>query len=174
MSEFKVGDLVYFPKMTQKICVLSDGIPKYLTDRPLCIDGLTENGNKRATFYCDGKQSKKHNGQSIFHATQENHELLSKLYPNVEFEQPPKRKEPKEIIRAMLDYGYHGVPCKTECGRDKYICTGIVEGEFYPFQYDNDEDNAYGSGIPYHPKTGLKIVDFIDGKCVLENGEVVE
>lgn len=43
MSEFKVGDLVYFPKMTQKICVLSDGIPKYLTDRPLCIDGLTEN-----------------------------------------------------------------------------------------------------------------------------------
>lgn len=161
-NTFKVGDLVYVPSETTEVCWIEF----------VGTDKLILNIKTSCKVYIDGTNAV--DMPVILPATQENYELLSKLYPNVSFEPPPKRKEPKEIIKAMLDSGYHGVPCKTECGRDKYICTGIVEGEFYPFQYDNDEDNAYGSGIPYHPKTGLKIVDFIDGKCVLENGEVVE
>lgn len=163
--KFKAGDLVYCPSETAKICQLKAG--KY-SGMSLIIEISTQISSE-IHLTADGRLNIGKDVYYIVHATQENYELLSKLYPNVEFEPPPKRKEPKEIIRAMLKAGYDGVPCKTECGRDRYICTGIVENEFFSFQYDSDEDSAYSSGIPYYPKTGQKIIDFVDGEVVLES-----
>ena len=47
----------------------------------------------------------------LFHATQENYELLCKLMPWVNFEQPPKELKGSELARAMLEKGWNLVPC---------------------------------------------------------------
>lgn len=157
--KFKAGDLVYCPTLSNEILTVTDNNTFWFK---------SSIGDKMWTSFTDtGKLKAIYNNPSIFPATQEWYDKLVCIYPKLEA--PPKRKESKEIIKAMLKAGYDGVPCKTECGRDRYICTGIVEGEFFSFQYDSDEDSAYSSGIPYYPKTGQKIIDFVDGEVVLES-----
>ena len=69
--KFKVGDKVYIPNI-KNICTIRD-------------DGkvITSNGQ----YYCDLSDSY---DLCFVLATPENHALLSKLYPHIEFEQPPK------------------------------------------------------------------------------------
>ena len=54
------------------------------------------------------------------HATQENYEMLCKLYPHIEFEQPPKPLSGDELVRAMLTKGIKNVLCLWGSG-DKII-----------------------------------------------------
>lgn len=177
--KFKVGDLVYCPSISSEILTI-----KVLPSDIMVFDithSISRNDCGFVSCLNNGAIIRLNNGfcmkthcQKIVHATQENYELLSQLYPDIEFEPPPKRKEPKEVIKAMLKAGYDGVPCKTECGRYRYICTAIIENEFFAFKYDNcdDECSAYSSGIPYCPKTRQKIIDFVNGEVVLENENV--
>ena len=58
--------------------------------------------------------------KEICHATPENHALLSKLYPHIEFEQPPKPLSGDELVRAMLKKGIKNVLCLRGSG-DKII-----------------------------------------------------
>lgn len=45
------------------------------------------------------------------HATQENYEMLCKLYPHIEFEAPPKPLSGDDIVKAMLKKGIKNVLC---------------------------------------------------------------
>ena len=45
------------------------------------------------------------NHEVICHATPENHAMLSKPYPHIEFEQPPKQLTGSDLARAMLERG---------------------------------------------------------------------
>lgn len=90
--------------------------------------------------------------------------MLSKLYPNVKFEPPPKRKEPIDVVIAMLEGGHKEVLLKAPM-----IGCEIVGNEVHA----HNACYAVKRYKPYCLKKGKYIVDFIDGKCILENGEVV-
>ena len=49
------------------------------------------------------------NDKQCCHATQENYEMLCKLYPHIEFEQPPKPLTGSDLARAMFDKGHEYV-----------------------------------------------------------------
>lgn len=51
------------------------------------------------------------NHEVICHATPENHALLSKPFPAIEFEQPPKPLSGDDIVKAMLKKGIKNVLC---------------------------------------------------------------
>lgn len=69
---------------------------------------------------------------SIFHATQENYELLSKLYPNVEFEKP--KAVGSDLTRQKLESGETNILCWVSdvsdhiATQDKRIQVVISEG----------------------------------------------
>ncbi|STY93390.1 hypothetical protein [Moraxella bovis] len=163
MSEvkFKVGDLVYYLEY-KEICKIVNVFSKNIV--------LDVGKGKIKIRVCIPTLSFFGVPASIFHATQENYELLSKLYPNVTFEPPPKRKEPREIIKAMLKAGYDGVPCKTDCKQYRFVCVNVSDDPYFPFVYDSlDNDDAFSSAIPYCYQTGKTIIDFVDGEVVLED-----
>ena len=82
---FKAGNKVYIPNI-KNICTIRD-------------DGkvITSNGQ----YYCDLSDSY---DLCFVLATPENHALLSKLYPHIEFEQPPKpdaAERPMTLIEKL-------------------------------------------------------------------------
>ena len=83
MKEFKAGDKVYFPLKTTKVCTFIERDSKI---RPFSISFLQEmeSCTKSGEFY------ENLGIPCIFHATQENKDLLEKLY-GVEFETPPPK-----------------------------------------------------------------------------------
>lgn len=172
--KFKVGDLVYCPSISTEILTI-----KVLPTDVMVFDithsisrndcGFVSYLNNGAIVRLDNGCCMKTHCQKIVYATQENYELLSKLYPNVTFEPPPKCKDPKEIIQAMLDSGWQCVPCYTGENRavlnskhKKEVITGLT----------NDLFNSWAGfnkfAIPFDPKTGEVIRDFVNGEVVLE------
>ena len=99
--KFKAGDKVYIPNI-KNLCTIRD-------------DGkvITSNGQ----YYCDLSDSY---DLCFVLATPENHALLSKLYPHIDFEQPPKPLSGDELVRAMLTKGIKNVLCLWGSG-DKII-----------------------------------------------------
>ena len=90
--KFKAGDKVYIPNI-KNICTIRD-------------DGkvITSNGQ----HYCDLSDS---HDLCFVLATPENHALLSKLYPHIEFEQPTKPLSGDALVKAMLAKGIKNVLC---------------------------------------------------------------
>ena len=82
--KFKVGDKVYFGTDPNIKTISEVG-----RDNDLELDG--EFGWVSGDCCC--------------HATQENHEMLCKLYPNIKFEAPPKELKGSDLARAMLERG---------------------------------------------------------------------
>ena len=159
---FKAGDKVYYPKVSNKILTVQEhGHRTYNLSVARRLDCFY--------FTTDGKDNVVDSNPSFFPATQEWYEKLVQIYP--ELEPPPKRKEPREVIEMMLKAGYDGVPCKTEYTQYRFICTNVSDDPHFPFVYDDDggEDNAFSSAIPYHCETGKVIIDYADGKLVLED-----
>ena len=80
--------------------------------------GLSKNIEEIEKFldFCDGIYAKSKRGnlcslKACCHATPENREMLCKLYPHIEFEQPPKPLSGDDIVRAMLKKGIKNVLC---------------------------------------------------------------
>lgn len=82
--KFKVGDKVYKYGETDVKTVLE----------------VFEDGHMRISKY-----PYRVNHEVICHATPENHAMLSKPYPHIEFEQPPKQLTGSDLARAMLERG---------------------------------------------------------------------
>lgn len=168
--KFKVGDLVYVPSETTEVCWIEF----------VGTDKLILNIKTSCKVYIDGTNAV--DMPVILPATQQNYELLSKLYPNVSFEPPPKRKEPKEIIKAMLDFGYHGVLCQiamvdedddsiVRCYRYDYALEVLDDKIIFSHYTMYNDELKFVS--PFHQKSGMEIVDFVNGSLIMENGEVV-
>ena len=90
--KFKVGDKVYIPNIKNLCTIRNDG------------KVITSNGQ----YYCNLSDS---HDLCFVLATQENCEMLCKLYPHIEFEQPPKPLSGDELVRAMLTKGIKNVLC---------------------------------------------------------------
>lgn len=91
---FKVGDKVYCQYIAREVLEIKE-LPNTITITDLTFStDDTDYGIVSGCLYqkviClkDGRCMKTHL-QAIVHATQENYELLCKLYPDTEFEKPP-------------------------------------------------------------------------------------
>ena len=103
--KFKVGDRVYVG----------------LTGRIVQVTAIIDND----VVSVANKNNEVRAGVSyICHATPENHALLSKLYPHIDFEQPPKPLSGDELVRAMLTKGIKNVLCLWANG-DKIVIDGL-------------------------------------------------
>lgn len=138
MSKFKVGDKVFFPPSGGKVFGLEDsGINVY----PISVDV----GFARVTFTSKGCENPTFVGSAIFHATKENHELLSKLYPEIQFELPPITNN--EIVRQMLEDGKPVMCYLSDDSYDMAVFKGVYGLVAY---YDTNEGfDAGGSYWQY-------------------------
>ena len=103
------------------------------------------------------------NHESICHATQENYEILCKLYPHIQFELPPKEITGSDLCRAMLDKGWNLVPCVVSdisdsdalnndncCLVDEW-CVNYFESDGYRYKY----------AVPFDPRTGEPLTEAV-------------
>ena len=105
------------------------------------------------------------NHESICYATQENYELLTKLYPHIEFELSPKEITGSDLCRAMLDKGWHLVPCVVSDISDSDALNNdncCLVDEWYSSSFDscfNSDDYSYKYAVPFDPKTGVPLTE---------------
>lgn len=156
-TTFKAGDLVYYPNHGTEIYKLQES---NRLDFPLEI----KNGSTWTIFRSNGKANSLSDMTQIFHATEDNCHLLSRLY-GVEFEKP--RPTPAAIVKKMLNDGYTYVICNILLpkGVVKDIVRDYDDNLFFG-EYGNYD---YDQVIPLGSYTGKVIVDYIDGKPVLED-----
>lgn len=83
--KFQVGDKVYY-RGDEEIYVVSD---------------VSDFGDVQIKYWREDY----HNSKYFCHATQENHALLSKLYPYIEFEQPPKELKGSDLAKVKIKRG---------------------------------------------------------------------
>lgn len=83
-----------------------------------------------------------------------------------------KNKEPKEVIQAMLDDGWIGVPCyvndvdkRPSSNNRKDFITELIKVHEHTFS-GNTYNWKYAN--PFDPKTGKAIIDYVDGRIILE------
>ena len=110
MTEFnlKHGDLVYYP-VASNSPIRVDEYDTYTIGRAYPIN-MPQHEKGEHSFTRDGKTYTCDKNPTIFPATQEWYEKLVHVYPNLEAP-PPAKKSSTEIIKAMLDDGYHRIPC---------------------------------------------------------------
>lgn len=150
MSNFniKVGGKVYYPRGSNKILTTKDNPCE---SYPIFVRGDIG----AIAFTSDGKIFTVDSNPSVFPATQEWYEKLVQTYPDLE--PPAKRKEPIEIIKEMLESGWYRVPV-------------FADGHFFfvssTFEYTKKDWQSF---YPFDLKTGKAIIDFVDGKVVLED-----
>ena len=143
-SGFKVGDKVYKYGETDVNTVLDVFVSGYM----------------RISNY-----PHRVNHEVICHATQENYEMLCKLYPHIEFEQPPKEITGSDLCRAMLDKGWHLVPCVVSDISDSDALNNdncCLVDEWWVGSFDscfNSGDYSYKYAVPFDPKTGIPLTE---------------
>ena len=103
------------------------------------------------------------NYETICHATQENYEMLCKLYPHIQFELPPKQMAGSDLCRAMLDKGWHLVPCVVSHISDSEAlnndnCCLVDE---WCVDYFESDGCQYKYAVPFDPKTGTPLTEDI-------------
>lgn len=164
MTEFKAGDKVY---------ILLGGYPPKIYPLVECIHsekhplGLISTLD---TFTKDGKFTVDSAIPSLVLATQENYEMLCKLFPDTPWEEPHKKPTPREIVERMLEDGWKSVPCYVKDNERNAPVRRLIEevtlGRYSPY-YDGMFEWRFCK--PYDPKTDKVIVDYVDGEVILES-----
>ena len=104
------------------------------------------------------------NHETICYATQENYEMLCKLYPHIEFELPPKETTRSDLTKGMFERGDFAVVCK--CSDTSEIMAiamsplRLIVG--YSDGYFEENDGTFWKfALPYDPKTNLPLTEDI-------------
>ena len=146
--KFKVGDKVYIPNIKNLCTIRNDG--KVITS-----DGQ---------YYCNLSDS---HDLCFVLATQENYEMLCKLYPHIEFEAPPKELTGSDLARAMLDKGWKYVPCYVHDGSDdeainrKHYVSVKNETPRSGYNFSGTGANDWKYAVPIDPRTGEPLTESI-------------
>lgn len=154
---FKEGDRVYYPLMSDKILT----VKRHGKDN-ICID-VEPRGSM--LFNINGKRTGIHMTESLFHATQINYELLTNLYPHIQFEEP--KPTPAAIVKKMLNDGYTYVICNILLPNN--VVKDIVRGYDDNLLFGEYGNYDYDQVIPLDSHTGKIIIDYKEGKLVLED-----
>lgn len=100
MEKFKVGDKVYYVAGETTGCIYTLSENQFgdvdNSKYPVCIKPLD------AAFLADGKTSFLDVRRTLVHATKENYELLSKLFPEVKWEKPKRVLKGSELCKHLL------------------------------------------------------------------------
>lgn len=153
MFNFNIGDKVYNPTNSNRLLEVGSVCPEIDAIYPVRVN--IGNSDYSESFTEDGKFYAEDANPSLFPATQDWYEKLVKIYPSLEA--PPKRREPKEIIKAMLESGWEYV-VMIKCGTLQTVhCRTFLRPEW-----------EWESVRPIDPKTGRTIIDFVDGEVILE------
>lgn len=135
---FKVGDKVYKYGETDVKTVLE----------------VFEDGHMRISNY-----PYRVNHEVICHATPENHAMLSKPYPHIEFEQPTKPLSGDALVKAMLAKGIKNVLCLWGNG-DKII----IDRLSYKGGLMSTNCNIVGGLTPIDWHTGEPLTEAVLGE----------
>lgn len=156
--DFNIGDKVYYPDISNEILILEK------TTNPSHPFKVTLEHGVTRSFTTDGRRLYFNEKPSIFPATQEWYDKLVHVYPDLE--KPPKRKSPVEIILAMVA-DWHYIPCRVSDDDFDYVdlISSIVVGDKPLFVGSKEWKFA----VPFDPQTNKNIIDFVDGKIVLED-----
>ncbi|AKI28066.1 hypothetical protein [Moraxella phage Mcat24] len=150
-TTFKAGDLVYYPNRGTKIYELQESNS---------LDFLLEikNSSTWTLFRSNGKANSLKDITQIFHATEDNCYLLSKLY-GIEFEKPRTRQVVEHLLRT-----HEYVACYTSDSNEtpspddvKKFITHIHNGATLPFV--DAELDEWRYAIPFDIKTGEVITE---------------
>lgn len=148
---FKAGDLVYYPSCGTEIYKLQES--NHL-NFPLEI----KNGSTWVLFRSIGKANSLSDMTQIFHATEDNWHLLSRLY-GVEFEKLRTRQVVEHLLKT-----HKYVACYTSDSNEmpspdsvKTFITHIHDSATLPFV--DDECNRWRYAVPFDIKTGEVITE---------------
>ena len=107
------------------------------------------------------------NHEVLCHATPENHAVLSKPFPAIEFEQPPKPLTGSDLTRAMLDKGWKFVPCYVHDASDdeamnrKHYVSVKKETPRSGYNFSGTGANDWKYAVPIDPKTGEPLTESV-------------
>lgn len=142
--KFKVGDKVYKYGETDVKTVLE----------------VFENGYMNISNY-----PYRVNHEVICHATPENHALLSKPFPAIEFEKPLKLLTGSDLTRAMLDKGWKYVPCFVGNESDDFAQKTKLTDLIFALDGDRSKefvgDDVWKYAVPIDLRTGLPLTESI-------------
>ena len=148
--KFKVGDKVYVG----------------LTGKIRKIDSF--NSNDGSITYSHNDITTYSKNKDVVKATQENYEMLCKLYPHIEFEQPTKPLTGSDLCRAMLDKGWKYVPCYVSNTSDKNAVELDDCGVIYTVNHNGNFQDGYGETwchvVPFDPRTGEPLTEAVLGE----------
>ncbi len=169
VPKFKVGDKVYFPRLSKKLCVIGAGQEDDYVDEINGSKALAEMQSDLDFVYDQKTNSwlwgEKDCAPQLLHATPENYELLCKLYPHIEFEQPAKELKGSDLCRAMLDKGWKYVPCYVSNTSDKNAVELDDCGVIYTVNHNGNFQDGYGETwchvVPFDLRTGEPLTEAV-------------
>ena len=88
------------------------------------------------------------NHEPICHATQENYEMLSKLYPHIEIELPPKEVTGSDLCCLMLRNNHTNIMCQVDGDETNIRIITLYTGSYF---YDRS-GNRYSEVVPINTK----------------------
>ena len=144
--KFKVGDKVYY-RAYADICVVSD-----VSDiGEVQIKGWIED------YY---------NSRYFCHATPENYEMLCKLYPHIEFEQPLKELKGSDLCFKKLKSGKKLVICAVsnlsdEKAIERNFIRVIKDCDPAPYHFIDTHGIRHGFAVPLNDETGEPLTESI-------------
>ena len=139
--KFKVGDKVY---------KFGDADVKTILE-------VFENGYMNISNY-----PHRVNHESICHATQENYEMLCKLYPHIEFELSPKEITGSDLTKLMFGRGDFAVVCKcSNIGEYSAIASSPLRLiiEYSQGRFLDNTGHLWEYAVPCDPKTNLPLTE---------------
>ena len=142
-QEFSVGDKVYVG-LTGKIAQVTEIIDDDV------VNIANKNNEVRVLI------------PHICHATQENYEMLCKLYQHIEFEQPPKEITGSDLTKWMFERGDFAVVCKcSNIGEYSAIASSPLRliTEYSKGRFLDNTGRLWGYAVPCDPKTNLPLTE---------------
>ncbi len=102
------------------------------------------------------------NHESICYTTQENYELLTKLYPHIEFELPPKEITGSDLTKGMFERGDFAVVCKcsdtSESSAITFSPLRLIAG-YSNGRFEENNGKCWNYAVPFDPKTNLPLTE---------------
>ena len=145
--EFKAGDKVYIPNIKNLCTIRND-------EKVITSDGQ---------YYCNLSDS---HDLCFVLATQENYEMLCKLYPHIEFEQPLKELKGSDLCFKKLKSGKKLVICAVsnlsdEKAIERNFIRVIKDCDPAPYHFIDTHGIRHGFAVPLDDETGEPLTESV-------------
>lgn len=155
-SSFKVGNKVYCPSMLDGVIYTV----KVNSNYPNNGCKLFVINDHEDCYDFDEQGSNQYNNPIVYHATEENHQALQVLHPDIKFELPPKEITRSDLTKEMFKRGTFAVVCKcsdtSEISAIAMSPLRLIVG--YSDGYFEENNGTYWKfAVPYDPITRVPL-----------------